>query len=176
MQIYKDNRYFFFFTSDFAAKIVAISSNCWRDERNWRIRRTRRFPDRRIKPVSFVMPGMPRLDIRSFSRASDVRLFRNRFRISTCFQVEINRSEELMQRGDQILDSQRYVDVDDIESKGHELRMVNQSLAEKLLDRINVLKKSRIFQSRLKKVTFLHILSTVYGWALENLWIDSKSR
>lgn len=57
-----------------------------------------------------------------------------------------------MQRSDQILDSQRYIDVDDIELKSQELRMINQSLAEKLLERINALKTARIFQMRIKKV------------------------
>lgn len=67
-------------------------------------------------------------------------------------QVEIDRSEKLMQRGDDILDDQRYVDVDSIEPKSQELRIVNRSLAEKLLERINVLTKARMFQMRIKKV------------------------
>lgn len=58
-----------------------------------------------------------------------------------------------MQRGDQILDSQRYVDVDEIEAKSQELRLVNQSLAEKLLERISTLKRARMFQIRMKKVS-----------------------
>lgn len=57
-----------------------------------------------------------------------------------------------MQRGDQILDSQRYIDVDSIEPKCDELRMINRSLAEKLLQRIDTLKKSKTFQIRIKKV------------------------
>lgn len=63
-----------------------------------------------------------------------------------------------MQRGDQMLDSQRYIDVDSIEPKCEELRMINRSLAEKLLQRIDLLKKLRIFQIRIKKVSMLACL------------------
>jgi hypothetical protein len=76
------------------------------------------------------------------------------------FQSDIERAEELISSGQQLLHSRHYCALDCVQPKCSELQRICQLLSERLESRLNTLAKCRDLQERIDKVpesgSFIH--------------------
>jgi hypothetical protein len=73
--------------------------------------------------------------------------------VDTVFQGDIERAEELISVGQQLLHSRHYCALDCVQPKCSELQRMCQLLSERLESRLNTLTKCRDLQERIDKVS-----------------------